>query len=262
MTKYSQYVTNKLNDPREMDAYTRKHFGQDARSFEVSLAALADVRAGRMPEGTTFKQLAHEAQQYLGWSEKQTRLNLQRIVDMPMPQQRVGAFLHAGGRQVTAETLNTAYRLADDYDRTRSEVGLEMKIGERQQREANDPFSKKNIPEFKNGAAEKQDAQSLRNALEFFSGVHKPDTFADKQAAVMKARLQVADRYEQHVANPNPSLRESVAAEVEVHKVNALSKEYGLGDPISVANETNEREMGHMSESFDPIESTGLIDDR
>ena len=259
-TKHAQHVTRYLEDPQRLNQFTQNAFGQDAKSFETQLAALADVRAGRMPEGKTFSQIAAQAKQAYGWSEKQTKQSLQQIIELPMPQQRVGAFLTAGGYQTTSEIFNTAYRLAGDYERTRSEVALETGMAQRQKERDNDPFRPK-TPEYKGGEAEKRDANSLRSALEFFSGKQKPQTFEEKQAAVLKARNQVADRLEVHAMNPNPTLRDELARNLEVHQVYEMSKEYGLGDPLSHAKEVEQERSGHMSESFDPIESTGLRDD-
>lgn len=259
-TKFGQHVTRYLEDPQQLNQFTQRNFGQDAKSFETQLAALADVRAGRMPEGKIFSQIAAQAKQAYGWTEKQTKQSLREIIELPMPQQRVGAFLTAGGYQTTSEILNTAYKLAGDYERTRTEVGLEMGMAQRQKERDNDPFRPK-TPEYKAGEAEKRDANNLRSALEFFSGTQKPQSFEEKQAAVMKARLQVADRLEAHAMNPNPSLREEVASNLELHQVNEMSKEFGLGDPVSAAASWQEHDRGHLDEGFDPIESSGVRDD-
>lgn len=260
--KYANYVTSQLNEPGQLENFTRREFGLDPKSFETQLAALAEIRAGRMPDSATFKQIAQEAKQHYGWSEKRTQQALQKIVDLPAPQYRVAAFLRAGGHPVTESVVKMVDGYAENYGLIRSEVDLETKINEREQREANDPLAKKHVPEYKNGASEQRDAQRLRNTLEFLSGANKPQTFAEKQAAVVRARLQVADRVEMHSAKENPSLRESLANEYELHHVNELSKEYGLGDPLQEAKDKVDENLGHLSESFDPIESTGVTDDK
>lgn len=260
MTNAAKHITNQLMDPVTRERFTQHRYGMSSQALEQQLEALAMVQKGHMPTGRVFENIAKQAKQAYGWDAQRTKQQLQSIIDLPLPEARVAGFLHAGGRTPTSDTIREASTLASRYDSAQSEVALGDRLEQRQKEIDNDPFRPRmpNSDRFKKAAAEEG---SLRRNLEFFSGSNKPETFEQKRDAVMRARLQVADRYERHATNPNPSLRDTIAAEMEIHQVNELSKEYGLGDPLAAASEQFDARNGHMSESFDPIESTGITNE-
>lgn len=257
MNEYGKYNTRLLENPKTLDKYIRHNYGTDPRTFEAQLAALADVQAGRIPTGETFKQLAQEARLFYGWSEKQTKQALERCVAEPLPAARVASFLKEGGREVTHETISQAMSLAQAYAGAQLQVGMEDALHTRDQARDNDP-TRLRVPERPDDAQARREATSLRDTLERVSGHHKPQTFQEKRDAVQRTRLQVADRYEAYMQNPEPSLADDLRASMELHEADRLSKEYGLGSPIADADALFEQSEGHMREEFDPVAENGL----
>lgn len=257
MTSYGkQYADTMQRNPEAFDRSIRQTFGMSPNDLEMSLQCASALMAGRMPEGDALKWAKASAQKQYGWSGDRVSRELNSLLELSNPSDRLVGYLAAGSGNVPDATILDAIEgLVSSYAHTDIAVDLTHKLAEGRHDAPRDNFAK--MPGAERAKAAATDRASIRDLVATQLGeANRPLTQPELRMKAETMRERLANRIETGVTfKEGASLRDSIADSYDVERVRAISRETGLPDFME------EAKANYAQDAYAYDHSVGIEDD-
>lgn len=264
MTRYQREIEGHLtHNPKTMDSLTRQMYGMSAQELQANLNALSSLMQGSTPTGAELKYVQAVAKSRYNMSAADTNNLLREISALPA-HQRAEAYFSGGGRsQADPKVVAMGQQFAREYQQADLSTSLAERMQKRNEQDSvhNDRFA--NLTADPRVLADTNQRAQMRQSIGAAIGADtsKP-SLEQAQRRVALSRLQLADRIDANSriraeTGVEPSLRESLRDEFDLHKIEVASREVGLPEVRSAAQEDYDRNYGHLEDNYDVTERLG-----
>ena len=264
MTRYQREIEGHLShNPKTMDSLTRQMYGMSSQELQANLNALSALMRGTTPNGAELKYVQAVAKSRYNMTAADTNNLLREISALPA-HQRAEAYFSGGGRsQADPKVVAMGQQFASEYQHADLSLSLAERLQKRNEQDSLHSNRFSHLTADPRALADTNQRQQMRQQVGAAIGADtsKP-SLEQAQRRVALSRLQLADRIDASTriraeTGVEPSLRESLRDEYDLHKVEAASREVGLPEVRSAAQEDYNLHHGHLEDNYDVTERLG-----